>query len=733
MKLPVIVFIHGESYDWNAGNPYDGSILASLGNVVVVTINYRLGILGFLPATEGSARGNYGLMDQVAALHWVQENIAEFGGDPKNATIIGQGHGAAFVNLLMISPMARGLFQRAIMQSGSALSPWAIAHDALNYGRQVCSTLRCPTEESAAMLDCMRQRPLADIMRVQLMVPEHLSAFGPTVDGIVIPVDPLTPMNEKESLFGQYDLLFGVTRAEYFYHLSSNEEKHGIDPDRRDRLLRTLVRNLFNYHMQEIFLTIVNEYTDWTRPVQHPVSILDATLEALGDGLTVAPIIKAGNLHSKTRSKTYFYVFGYQTENGDFPQRFGCVHGEELAYLFGAPLVGTLSHFSKNYTKSEMSLSEAVMSYWINFAKSGDPNITPHQELESLASDKARGRFEKFVWAQYETVHQKYLLIGLKPKAKDHYRAHRLSFWLNLIPQLHRPGTVSVIPQHHLLDDHNNPLTYDGVVRPLADGDDMSATFSGPFLGGQPQSSPTLRPTLAKNVTSEPPLTSTDSPKVPKPYPGTTVDTISNFTETRSVMIPQSGYSTALSVTIAVGCSLLILNILIFAGVYYQRDKSRMEMKLQKRNYKEGNVYGTDGDEPADEESFHQTHGGSDKDINIDRDKYNIWEFEVRRSGEREAMVIPSPPTKTTPSGAASPMTICPPGLPPDYAHHHHAMHHPSQQGVRMLPPKVPPKPVMVPTPASENALPEAQPLLPHCGIQKQNPAPPPQTQEMPV
>ncbi|GFS94952.1 neuroligin-2 [Nephila pilipes] len=114
MKLPVLVFIHGESYDWNAGNPYDGSILSSLGNVVVVTINYRLGILGFLPATEGSARGNYGLMDQVAALHWVQENIAEFGGDQKNVTIVGQGYGAAFVNLLMISPMARGGFMTKV-------------------------------------------------------------------------------------------------------------------------------------------------------------------------------------------------------------------------------------------------------------------------------------------------------------------------------------------------------------------------------------------------------------------------------------------------------------------------------------------------------------------------------------------------------------------------------------------------------------------------------------------
>ncbi|GFW00490.1 neuroligin-1 [Trichonephila clavipes] len=264
-----------------------------------------------------------------------------------------------------------GLFQRAIMQSGSALSPWAIAHDALTYGRQVCETLKCPTKESAPMLDCMRQRPLADIMKVQVLVPEHLSAFGPTVDGIVIPVDPLTPMKEKESLFGKYDLLFGVTKVETFNHLSAVEEKGGIDFNRRDRLLRTLVRNLFTYHMQEIFLTIVNEYTDWTRTVQHPITILDSTMEAMGDGLTVAPLIRTGNYHSKTKGKTYFYVFGYQTENGDYPQRHGAIIGEDLPYLFGAPLVGGLAHFRQNYSKPEIALSEAVMSYWINFAKSG--------------------------------------------------------------------------------------------------------------------------------------------------------------------------------------------------------------------------------------------------------------------------------------------------------------------------------------------------------------------------
>lgn len=108
-KLPVIMFIHGESYEWNSGNAYDGSVLASYGNVVVVTINYRLGILGFLPAMDGASRANNGLLDQIAALHWIHENIDVFGGDHRNVTILGHGHGAACVNFLMMSPMAKGV------------------------------------------------------------------------------------------------------------------------------------------------------------------------------------------------------------------------------------------------------------------------------------------------------------------------------------------------------------------------------------------------------------------------------------------------------------------------------------------------------------------------------------------------------------------------------------------------------------------------------------------------
>lgn len=176
----------------------------------------------------------------------------------------------------------------------------------------------------------------------------------------------------------------------------------------------------------------------------------------------------------------------------------------------------------------------------------------------------------------------------MKPKIKDHYHAHRLSFWLNLIPLLHRPGTVAVVPQHHLLDDHDNPLTYDGVVRQIALPVDGSGSTTAASSGSQSDTRDGSGGADVHQVATSSSLdySSTGQTQLELPGRKPTAETVANYTETRSVFIHQSTYSTALSVTIAVGCSLLILNILIFAGVYYQRDKNRMELKLQKRNYK---------------------------------------------------------------------------------------------------------------------------------------------------
>ncbi|XP_069354216.1 neuroligin-4, X-linked isoform X2 [Maniola hyperantus] len=604
-RYPVLVFVHGESYEWSSGNPYDGAVLASHAGLVVVTINYRLGILGFLnPRSDDFPRSpaNYGLMDQIAALHWIKENVAVFGGDPTNVTLMGHGTGAACVHFLLTSlAVPEGLlFHRAILMSGSGLSPWSLVADPNKYAELVATHANCsPDLTPPALLRCLRERPLEALLSAPVQAPDFSYAFGPSVDGVVIDTGDMllnpepgyewqvarAPLGKgatavniinavlmRKSAVAQltkYDLMLGVTKAEAYFAFSGDDVQYGIEADRRSKILKSFVRNTYSYHLSEILATIINEYTDWERPVQHPINIRDETLEALSDAQVVAPTVLTADTHSALRRNSYLYVFDYQTKYGDYPQRQGCIHGEELPYIFGAPLVGGLAHFPRNYTKSEVALSESVMLYWGNFAKTGNPNEA--QESDPIrAGRQERVRMKNIEWTAYEAVHKKYLNIDIKSKLKNHYRAHRLSFWLNLVPDLHRPGGEDVPPSHHQLENEDTSLqpTLKSFTPPFKKTTEMVLTDTGlatkvPLLTVLNVTSP-----LNFNIVGLNSMT-----------PSTVGASEVHKSEGSTVAPPEDGfaaYSTALSVTIAIGCSLLILNVLIFAGVYYQRDKTRM-------------------------------------------------------------------------------------------------------------------------------------------------------------
>ncbi|XP_059055875.1 neuroligin-4, Y-linked [Achroia grisella] len=607
-RYPVLVFVHGESYEWSSGNPYDGAVLSSHAGLVVVTINYRLGILGFLnPRSDEYPRSpaNYGLMDQIAALHWIKENVAVFGGDPTNVTLMGHGTGAACVHFLLTSlAVPEGLlFHRAVLMSGSGLSPWSLVADPQKYATIVATHANCSPELTPpALLRCLRERPLEAILSAPVQAPDFAYAFGPSVDGVVIDTGDLliSPENGYEwggqtiprapvgrqaqnainiinavlmrkssvAQLTKYDLMLGVTKAEAYFAFSGDDVQYGIEADRRSKILKSFVRNTYSYHLSEILATIINEYTDWERPVQHPINIRDETLEALSDAQVVAPIVLTADTHSALRRNSYLYVFDYQSKFGDYPQRQGCIHGEELPYIFGAPLVGGLAHFPRNYTKAEVALSESVMLYWGNFAKTGNPNEA--QESDPIrAGRQERVRMKNMEWTAYEAVHKKYLNIDTKSKLKNHYRAHRLSFWLNLVPDLHRPGGEDVPSSHHQLDHEDASLqpTLKTYSPPFKKTTDIVITDTGLATKVPVLSIINITSPVNFNIIGlTPPTQSTVEAEIHKPDGATASPPEDGF----------AAYSTALSVTIAIGCSLLILNVLIFAGVYYQRDKTRM-------------------------------------------------------------------------------------------------------------------------------------------------------------
>nr|XP_054358329.1 bile salt-activated lipase isoform X2 [Pongo pygmaeus] len=204
--LPIMIWIYGGGFVMGSGHGanflnnylYDGEEIATRGNVIVVTFNYRVGPLGFLSTGDANLPGNYGLRDQHMAIAWVKRNIAAFGGDPNNITLFGESAGGASVSLQTLSPYNKGLIRRAISQSGVALSPWVIQKNPLFWAKKVAEKVGCPVEDTARMAQCLKvtdPRALTLAYKVPLAGLEyptlHYLGFIPVIDGDFIPDDPI--------------------------------------------------------------------------------------------------------------------------------------------------------------------------------------------------------------------------------------------------------------------------------------------------------------------------------------------------------------------------------------------------------------------------------------------------------------------------------------------------------------------------------------------------------------
>ncbi|XP_057367984.1 neuroligin-1-like [Daphnia carinata] len=523
-SLAVMVLVHGESYSWGAGHLMDGGLLASKSRMIVVTLNYRLGILGFLQTaaspTPGHVRGksksaiptqgNYGLLDIMAALLWSKDNIGVFGGDAGRVTLSGHGTGAALVNLLMISPIAAGLFQRVVLMSGSALSPWALNPQAGKLKAEVARQMGCEpfgksqgsTEQMslADIGDCLRKVPLDSLMAVRLPeTPRFCATFAPFIDGAgIVAVDPLHAMQTSSEDFARISLVAGVTSVESYRYTGDADLRNGITEDKRDRTLRTLIRNFYQYHLNEIFYVLSNEYTDWDRPLAlDDLSMRDSLSLALSDGLVVAPLMHVVHLHaqrSTNPSGTFFYhyqgqigtiqpVLHDQLQDADQSEyhRLGSVTGDELEALqLDATVSGASgpdsngnevsSHIATNTTEAvkEPKISSQLLPFLAAFASTGDPNLEIGSKGELMPRSKLR-------WEPFNLHSQYYMVFGMQQQQqhaqlKTHYRGHAIAVWLQLIPQLHQPNdntNAEMSANHHSFEQHNTPADqfYDGTVR----------------------------------------------------------------------------------------------------------------------------------------------------------------------------------------------------------------------------------------------------------------------------
>ena len=342
--LPVMIWIHGGSFvSGNAGDPlFDGSKLAQAG-VVVVTLNYRLGAFGWLahPAlAEGSSNGgvaNYGMMDQIAALRWVHDNVRAFGGDPNNVTLFGASSGAISVALLMLCEQSRGLFQKAILESVPGRERMRSMETAEAVGKQFLGAVgydRNGSDPRAIDSEVL-------LAAEKILLSRSLRSFGPTVDGVLVKQDIAAGFAVgRES---RIPLIIGSNEGETAF---------GGEPD-------------FNEELGLAGASLDDMRRLYPEASRNPAEVA-AKLNT--DRVFTEPARFLARSHAATGAPTFRYRFSYVPEAQ--PQDSERGRGRELQFIFGAegvPGAGVFTH-------RDREVSNILRAYWTNFAKTGDPN-----------------------------------------------------------------------------------------------------------------------------------------------------------------------------------------------------------------------------------------------------------------------------------------------------------------------------------------------------------------------
>jgi para-nitrobenzyl esterase len=354
--LPVMVWIHGGAFTGGEGSIYDGSTLATRGHVIVVTINYRLGAFGFLALPgldrEG-ASGDYGLMDQQAALRWVQRNARAFGGDPQDVTEFGESAGAASVCDNMASPAAAGLFARAIAESGCLLGAPS-RQSAEITGATFAARLGCA--DTATQVACLRGKPVLSILRTQ-------SGFGwsPVAGPPVLPLAPAAAFAAGQ--YSHVPLLQGTNRDEgrFFVALGYDLLGRPLTAAQYAQVIRA------SYGARAAAVLAEYPLTGYPSPDL-------AYAQVLTDSGFSCPALLADELAQ--RSGVYAYEFSDPNPPDDFNLTtltfpLGAAHSTELQYVFQRiPALDTVPPFSA----AQLALSSQMIAYWTRFAATGSPN-----------------------------------------------------------------------------------------------------------------------------------------------------------------------------------------------------------------------------------------------------------------------------------------------------------------------------------------------------------------------
>ncbi|ODN05788.1 Acetylcholinesterase [Orchesella cincta] len=429
-KLAVMIWVYGGGFYSGTStlDVYDHRTLAVTEQVLVVSMQYRVASLGFLYFGTPEVPGNAGLFDQLMALQFIKDNIERFGGDPDNMTLFGESAGATSVSLHLLSPLSRNLYNRAILQSGSATAEWALItrEESILRGLRLAEAVNCPHDKNRIndVVACLRTVNSSELVSKEwgtLGICEF--PFVPVLDGSFL--DEMPELALKNGHFKQTPLLLGSNLEEgnYFiiYYLTNLfQNKENVLVDREDFLQS--VRELNPYLNNIARQAVIFEYTDWLNP-HDPVKNRDNLDKIVGDKHFTCNVNELALRYAEAGNYIYMYYYTHRSTQHPWPSWTGVMHADEINFVFGEPLDP-----SKGYTPQEVELSRLMMRYWANFAKTGNPSLYTN------------GTWNKLYWPVHTAYGREFLELSVNAtNAVNVGRGPRLkqcAFWKKYLPQL---------------------------------------------------------------------------------------------------------------------------------------------------------------------------------------------------------------------------------------------------------------------------------------------------------
>nr|XP_027201000.1 cholinesterase-like [Dermatophagoides pteronyssinus] len=433
--LPVMVWIHGGAFITGSifDDIYNPSYMVSMGKVIVVTINYRLGAFGFLYDGTDNAPGNQGLHDQILALKWVQNNIGHFGGDPNRVTIFGESAGSMSISALILSPLTKGLFGKAILQSGAtnAYLGSCEKNEALNKTIHLAQRLNCYEESfnSTMIIECLRNTSVEDILNAtkddilngRLMIP----IYGETL----MPISPNKALETKQ--FNPIDIMFGVNRNEgssfvkRYFSAVQPDIKHPNMTLSKAKALIWLMMMVFEKSNQTA-QKITNFYMKQLNDKSNMDDIRIIIADAFGDYHLVCPTMLFGEYFSRGLNSSINTFYSYRLilplSNGPLSCKGweGVCHGEDVVYLFHVPMD------PHTYTKQEIQLSNDMIYSWTKFAWTGHPNslknLDDNQTVEWMEAINQKHKSESVSFMSLDSNHYQMITNFFQTKCDQFWK-----------------------------------------------------------------------------------------------------------------------------------------------------------------------------------------------------------------------------------------------------------------------------------------------------------------------